>query len=129
MKLCSGQCKYLLAVHDLSKTNKIIRSVDIANKLSVTRSSVSRMLKCMSRLELIHADYSLSVQLTELGMETANKLALNFEIINLFFLEILKLSEKEAYDQALIFIATFPEQTVDKLSKITKKTFAKRNKK
>lgn len=129
MKLCSGQCKYLLAVYDLSKTNKIIRSVDIANKLSVARSSVSRMLKCMSRLELINPDYSLNVQLTELGMETAKKLAVNFNIINRFFLEILKVSEKEAYDQALLFIASFPETTVQKLSKITKNTLEKREQK
>lgn len=129
MKLCSGQCKYLLAVHELSKSNKLIRSVDVANKLSVTRSSVSRMLKCMSRLELINSDYSLSVELTELGRETANKLSVNFEVTNKFFLEILKLPEKEAYDQALIFIATFPEATVEKLSKITKNTLAKRNQK
>lgn len=129
MKLCSGQCKYLLALYELSKVNRIVRSVDIANKLSVTRSSVSRMLKCMSRLELINSDYSLNVRLTELGEETAKKLSVNFESVNSFFSEILKLSENEAYEQSLLFMASFPEVTVEKLSQITVNTLRKRNQK
>ena len=129
MKLCSGQCKYLYAVYELSKTNKIIRSVDIANKLSVTRSSVSRMLKCMSRMGLISSEYSVNVQLTELGIETAEIISEKFDIIYKFFFEILKLTEKESYDQTIMFIASFPEKTVERLSKITKNTFAKRNQK
>jgi len=129
MKLCSGQCKYLLAVYELGKTQKIIRSVDIANKLSVTRSSVSRMLKCMSRLELINQDYSLSVELTEHGIEIAKNLSDNFDFVFKFFSEILRIPEKEAHEQSLLFIASFPETTVDKLSLITQNTLSKRNKK
>lgn len=56
MKLCAGQYKYLLTVYELSKTLKTVRSVDIANSLSVTRPSVSKMLKCMARLELIEPE-------------------------------------------------------------------------
>lgn len=129
MKLCSGQCKYLLALYELSKVNRIVRSVDIANKLSVTRSSVSRMLKCMSRLELINSDYSLNVKLTESGEETAKKLSINFESVYNFFSEILKLSEHDAHEQSLLFIASFPEMTVEKLSQITVNTLKKRNQK
>ena len=126
MKLCSGQCRYLLAVSELAKTKKVVRSVDIANKIGVTRSSVSRMLKCMERLELINPDYSLSVELTPLGTETAKSLSVSFEAVHSFFSEILRLSETEAYEQAIQFIASFPETTVEKLSQITKNTLNKR---
>ena len=91
MKLCAGQYKYLLTVYELSRTLKVVRSVDIANSLSVTRPSVSRMLKCMSRLELIKPDYATSVELTELGRETAKGLTVNFNMVNSFFTDILKL--------------------------------------
>lgn len=127
MKLCAGQYKYLLTVYELSRTFKIVRSVDIAKSLSVSRPSVSRMLKCMSRLELIESDYATSVRLTELGKENAKMLSVNFNIINSFFSEILKLDEHEAYEQSIQFIASFPEATVEKLSLITKKTLKKRN--
>ena len=69
MKLCAGQCRYLITLYQLSRKRRVVRSVDIANTLSVTRPSVSRMLKCMVRLELINPDYSSSVQLTDKGKE------------------------------------------------------------
>lgn len=129
MKLCRGQIKYLLAVYELSRSFKIVRSVDIANSLSVSRPSVSRMLKCMSRLELIEADYTSSVILTELGKENAKKFSASFDMINKFFSEILKLDEHEAYEQSIQFVASFPEATVEKLMAITDNTLKKRNKK
>lgn len=128
MKLCAGQYKYLLTVYELSKTLKTVRSVDIANSLSVTRPSVSKMLKCMSRLELIKPDYASSVVLTDFGKETAKNLSVNFNTINIFFTEILKLDERSAYEQSILFLASFPESTVEKLSSITKNTIKKRNK-
>lgn len=128
MKLCAGQYKYLLTVYELSKTLKTVRSVDIANSLSVTRPSVSKMLKCMSRLELIKPDYASSVVLTDYGKETAKNLSVNFNTINMFFTEILKLDERSAYEQSILFLASFPETTVEKLSSITKNTIKKRNK-
>lgn len=128
MKLCAGQYKYLLTVYELSKTLKTVRSVDIANSLSVTRPSVSKMLKCMSRLELIKPDYASSVVLTDFGKETAKNLSVNFNTINMFFTEILKLDERSAYEQSILFLASFPETTVEKLSSITKNTIKKRNK-
>ncbi len=127
MKLCAGQYKYLLTVYELSRTLKVIRSVDIANSLSVTRPSVSRMLKCMSRLELIKPDYATSVELTELGRETAKGLTVNFNMVNSFFTDILKLDEHSAYEQSILFLSTFPEQTVEKLSAVTRNTLKKRN--
>lgn len=75
MKLCAGQCRYLITLYQLSRKRRVVRSVDIANTLSVTRPSVSRMLKCMVRLELINPDYSSSVQLTDKGKETAERLS------------------------------------------------------
>ncbi|MGN1481063.1 metal-dependent transcriptional regulator [Porcipelethomonas sp.] len=127
MKLCAGQYKYLLTVYELSKTLKVVRSVDIANSLSVTRPSVSRMLKCMARLELINPDYASSVVLTDLGRETAKKLSVNFDMIHKFFTEILKLDEHSAYEQSILFLSTFPENTTQKLAAITRNTIKKRN--
>lgn len=129
MKLCAGQYKYLLTVFELSRTLKTVRSVDIANSLSVTRPSVSKMLKCMARLELIEPDYATHVSLTELGRETAKKLSVNFSTINTFFTEILKLDEHSAYEQSILFLASFPEATVEKLSAVTRNTMKKRQKK
>ncbi len=133
MKLCKGQYKYLLTIDGLSRNLKIVRSVDIANDLSVSRSSVSRTLKCMARLELIEPDYSSSVVLTGLGRDCVKRLSVSFNMVNKFFSEILKLDQHEAYEQSIQFIADFPEDTVDRLTEITehtlKRRMIKRNKK
>lgn len=129
MKLCAGQYKYLIALYHLSGKNNIVRSVDIANTLSVTRPSVSRMLKCMARLGIINPNYSANVTLTDEGKEIAEHIVQNFNDINSFFTDILKLDETSAYEQSIRFIASFPEQTVEKLSAVTRNTIAKRVKK
>lgn len=101
MKLCAGQCRYLIALYHLSETNHVVRSVDIANTLSVTRPSVSRMLKCMARLEFIEPDYSASVKLTDKGRETARRLAKDFHDVNAFFTDILRLDENAIRQQKM----------------------------
>lgn len=127
MKLCAGQCKYLIALYHLSRENSVVKSIDIANALSVTRPSVSRMLKCMSNLEFINEDYSSNVTLTEKGLEAAKRLTEKFNDVNSFFSNILKLDEQSAYEQSIQFLASFPEQTIERLSKVTHNTLKKRN--
>lgn len=129
MKICSGQCRYLITLYHLSQKNNIVRSVDIANSLSVTRPSVSRMLKCMARLELIEPEYSSSVCLTEEGRRTAEILDRRFEDVSAFFTDILKLDKDSAYEQSVQFLASFPEYTVERLSSVTRTTLNKRKKK
>lgn len=128
MKLCAGQCRYLITLYQLSRNRRVVRSVDIANALSVTRPSVSRMLKCMARLELISPDYSSSVELTDKGKETAERLSENYRDVYAFFYNILKLEEKQAYDQSIQFLASFPEYTVEKIAAVTRNTIMKRKK-
>lgn len=129
MKLCVGQCRYLITMHHLNSKLKVVRSVDIAKALAVTRPSVSRMLKCMAKLELIKPDYSLCVEFTEKGRETAMKLSENFDDVHAFFKDILKLDEESAYEQSVQFLASFPQQTVERISVVTHNTLEKRNKK
>ena len=64
MELCAGQYKYLLCIYRMEREKKRLRCVDIANDLGVTRPSVSKMMKCMVRMELIEPDYCEAVKLT-----------------------------------------------------------------
>lgn len=130
MKLCAGQYKYLLTVYELSKTLKTVRSVDIANSLSVTRPSVSKMLKVWQELELIEPEYATSVIMTDLGKETAKNLSVNFNINKYFFYRNFKTGTSILpMNKSILFLASFPETTVEKLSAITRNTIKKRHKK
>ncbi|MDE6658460.1 MAG: hypothetical protein K2J88_07765, partial [Oscillospiraceae bacterium] len=127
MKLCTGQCRYLFCIYRLAHTdpNARIRCVDIARDLNVTRPSVSKMIKCMVRMELIQPDYCDSVVLTPKGKEIAEKINANYDLIYAFFRQILRLPSQEAKDHAFIFLTTFPESTVKQLCNATDRTLEK----
>ncbi|MCD8328155.1 MAG: metal-dependent transcriptional regulator [Ruminococcus sp.] len=122
MKNCYAQFKYLLAVYELSKGDKKVKSVDIAKRLDVSRPSVSKTLKCLSKNGFVDDDFSNEVVLTESGKAVGKELFNNYRYALLFFRKVLKLDDEQADEQALTFIATFPEATVERLSQTMKNT-------
>ncbi len=122
MELCAGQYRYLLSIYRLQQEKKLIRCVDIANDLSVTRPSVSKMMKCMVRMELIEPDYCDAVRLTEKGIAIAEKYNSNYDMVYAFFRRMMRLSPDEAKEHAFLFLSTFPQPTVRKLSEIMQRS-------
>ncbi len=122
MELCAGQYRYLLSIYRLQQEKKLIRCVDIANDLSVTRPSVSKMMKCMVRMELIEPDYCDAVRLTEKGIAIAEKYNSNYDMVYAFFRRMMRLSPEEAKEHAFLFLSTFPQSTVRKLSEIMQRS-------
>lgn len=125
MKNCYAQFKYLLAVYELSKNKKRVKSVDIANRLDVSRPSVSKTLKCLANNGYVNEDFSNEVVMTQSGMAVGKELFQNYKYAFLFFKKVLKLDEIQADEQALTFLATFPPSTVEQLSKTMKDTIAR----
>lgn len=125
MKNCYAQFKYLLAVYELSKDSRKVKSVDIANRLDVSRPSVSKTLKCLAKNGYVNEDYSNEVVLTPSGMTVGKELFSNYKYAFLFFKKVLKLDEAQADEQALTFLATFPQSTVERLSQTMKDTIAR----
>ncbi len=122
MELCSGQYRYLLSIYRLQQEHRRIRCVDIAGDLGVTRPSVSKMMKCMVRMELVEPDYCESVRLTPAGMALAEKINSNYDMIYAFFRRMLRLSPPEAKEQAFQFLSTFPPATVHQLSDLMQRS-------
>ena len=119
MNLCAGQYRYLLCIYRLQRERGRIRCVDIANDLGVTRPSVSKMIKCMLRMELVEPDYCEAVRLTPLGISMAEKLNDDYDMTYAFFRRILRLTPAEAKEHAFLFLSDFPDTTVKKLAGIT----------
>ncbi len=122
MDLCAGQCRYLLSIYRLQQEKPRIRCVDIANDLGVTRPSVSKMMKCMVRMELVEANYCEAVRLTKKGLEFAEKYNGNYDMTYTFFRRILRLPPEEAKEHAFLFMSTFPSATVQQLAKVTQRS-------
>jgi Mn-dependent DtxR family transcriptional regulator len=119
MELCAGQYRYLLSIYRLQKERRRIRCVDIANDLGVTRPSVSKMMKCMVRMELVEPDYCEAVRLTHRGWELAEHYSGDYDMVYAFFRRILRLSPTESKEQTLLFLSVFPKSTVQRLSTMT----------
>lgn len=123
MNICSGQCKYIIAIYELGmlKNNKPVRSIDIAQHLGVTRPSVSKMLKRMSCNGFIEEDCSQKVILTAEGLETAKGLYYRYRMLYMFFRRVLHESKENAKSQAVLFLSTFSSDTSEKLSEVMEK--------
>lgn len=122
MSLCAGQYRYLLCIYRLRQEHRRIRCVDIAADLGVTRPSVSKMMKCMVRMELVEPDYCEAVRLTPEGLAMAERLNEDYDMTYAFFRRILRLSPGEAKEQAFLFLSDFPDTTVKKLNSITSRS-------
>lgn len=122
MKDCHAQFKYLLAVYELLRSSDKARSVDIAKRLEVSRPSVSKTLKCLADNGYVSQDFSNEIELTEKGIKKGRELFENYRYVKLFFKKVIKLSEKDSDDQALTFLATFPQETVRGLSLAMRET-------
>ncbi|MDE7122276.1 MAG: metal-dependent transcriptional regulator [Oscillospiraceae bacterium] len=122
MKICASQCRYLLCIYHLEQEHARIRCADIARNLGVTRPSVSKMMKCMVSMELVHPDYCESVRLLPKGREFAEQFRADYDLVYLFFRRILRLPSQEARDHAYLFLSTFPEHTIKKLCSSTSRT-------
>lgn len=118
MDICAGQYRYLLSIYRLTREKQRIRCVDIANDLGVTRPSVSKMMKCMVRMELVEPDYCEAVRLTAYGRELAERCHSDYDMVYAFFRRMLRLTPTEAKEHAFQFLSTYPQTTVQKLSEV-----------
>ena len=122
MHICTGQYRYLLCIYRLQKEKKRIRCVDIADDLGVTRPSVSKMMKCMVRMELVEPEYCEAVRLTPQGFALAEQLNENYDLTYAFFRRILRLPPEDAKEHAFLFLSDFPDATVRKLGSLTSRS-------
>ncbi len=129
MEICTGQYRYLLSIYRLTAEKRRIRCVDIADDLGVTRPSVSKMMKCMVRMELVEPDYCESVRLTKQGRELAHKFNSDYDMVYAFFRRMLRLTPDDAKEHAFQFMTSFPQTTVHKLSDVMQKSIEASQKK
>lgn len=121
MKYCSAQVKYLAAIHELAAISEEVKGVDIARHLGVSRSSVSKTLRCLANSGLVCEDFCISVTLTPEGEEAVADIFKSFNEVYIFFRRFLKLPHEDAHEQALTFVTTFPEETCDRVRKVIRK--------
>ena len=122
MKLTNVQKEYLKTIYLLEKSEKEVRVTDIANKLSKTKPTVNYAINSLKEEKLINYEVYGPITLTNLGKNAAEKVLEAYDIVCLFFTEILKMDKAEAEHEANKIKATLKDETINKLAKYTNET-------
>ncbi|MCR5260548.1 MAG: metal-dependent transcriptional regulator [Candidatus Gastranaerophilales bacterium] len=112
---------YLELIYELSQDNANFKAVDIANKMNISRASVSEALKKLSEQGYIVYEKYKQAALTAKGLETAKKVLNKHNVLCKFFKEYLNLSEEEAQINACRIEHVITETAFQKIQDIVNK--------
>lgn len=116
-KLSSSLEDYLEAIFVLSKKTGIVRVSDIAQLLSVKKSSVHAALKALSKKKLVlHKKYG-DVNLTKEGKALARNIQRRHDMFVKFLNEILDIDSETAEEDACKLEHVVSPRTFNKLTK------------
>ncbi len=106
---------YLEAIYLLDTEQKGVRSIDVATNLSVSKPSVNKAIHnlCLSGLAT-QAKYSL-IHLTDKGREKAREVINRHCTIKEFLLNVLRVSEQTAEQEACLIEHAMSNETVSKM--------------
>lgn len=116
MNLTKANEDYLEAILILENQEKVVRSVDIARMLNVSRSGVNQAMNVLKDLKLIIKDDYSDIKLTSAGRELAEKVYEKHKIIKKFLLKI-GVSEETADTDCCKLEHVISEETFNCLKK------------
>ena len=115
-KITCSKEDYLRTIFALSKISRSIRSSDIADKLGITRASVSRMMAVFKESGYIEKEKYGSVILTESGYDIATHIQNRHDLIKAFLIDVLGVTPVIAGKDACRMEHTISPETTEKLN-------------
>ncbi|MBI2208455.1 metal-dependent transcriptional regulator [Candidatus Woesearchaeota archaeon] len=109
---------YLRAVYHLMEEKDEVRSVEVADYLSVSKPSVSEMLKNLDADGLIQYKKYSKINLTKNGFKVAKNLTMRHRIIETFLKDMLKISPQKVHEEAHKLEHAFSQESIDKMKKL-----------
>lgn len=116
MALTPSAARYLLAIYTLSDGGHAVRSVDVAQELSVARASVVKMLRRLVGDGLVQKEYYGNIQLTPAGIREANRIYTLFTILEHFFRSSLAVSAESAKRDAISCLCFLSQESLEQLT-------------
>lgn len=91
---------YLEAIAELQQENRVARAKDIADRLSVTRSTVTSALKSLSEKHLINYQPYSHITLTDAGEAVADEIIRRHEVLTKYLRKVLQIPVAMAEENA-----------------------------
>lgn len=123
--LSASSQDYLEALLELSAYGEAIRSVDLANKMQVTRASITKAIKVLKAAGYIQQERYSDIYLTPLGIQAAESVRHRHKILKLFLTEILGVDEEISDLDACKMEHSISTQTLEKLCAFVNETLHK----
>ena len=115
--ISKSQEEYLKTMYILKKQNGNIRVTDIAIKMDCTKPSVNKALNNLKEHGLVNYETYGTIELTAEGENLAKKILEAYDIVYLFFKDVLNLEEEQANKEAEKIKLSLEDTTINKLAK------------
>lgn len=106
---------YLEFIYFFISENKDIKAVDIANKFSISRASVSEALIRLADMDFIIYEGRKGIKITQKGMEEAKKIINKHRILLKFFNQVLNIEYKKANENACKIEHVIDDEVLNKI--------------
>jgi DtxR family Mn-dependent transcriptional regulator len=116
---------YLEAIYFLDTEQKGVRSIDVAARLAVSKPSVNKALRYLVDKGLVKQEKYSLIYLTASGRETAKEVLTRHQTIKEFLMNILKVAESTAEQEACMVEHAMSNETVSRMRaflEVSKKT-------
>ena len=126
MKLSKSQAHYIKTVYELSVGCEGVRIMDIAEKLSLSKASVSLAMTKFAQYGFVRKDAERHIYLTENGEREAVRMLDRSDIIRRFLTGILGVNEEAAQYDACAMEHVISVDTLCAMCRFIRKTDARR---
>lgn len=109
---------YLREIYSLSEksTDGAVSSVDIAQRLGISKAAVSKMLGRLRDEKLVRMTPYSRIEFTRKGRQAAAKVIFKHRIIEVFLVEVLHVDRKNIHEEAHALEHAFSDRTIRKLA-------------
>lgn len=111
----SSMQDYLKAILEITERNGSARVSDIADRLRVTKPSVTQMMDNLERKGLVKQEPYSPVGLTSAGLELAVRVKERHKLLEKFLIEVLGVAPEIAEQDACMIEHVVSPQTMEKL--------------
>ena len=113
--LTPAKKKYLFSIYEIGLQKAIIRSVDIAKAIQISKASVCNMLPVLVEDGLIEKDSDRIIALTDEGEDLAGTLYEIYKVLYRFFRNTFKSSQTSAREDAIACVCNITDENTENM--------------